>query len=320
MTKIYPDDARLDVNGFSVSSTVQYNNTGASQTSFLLPTPVSIIGQVLAIADGTIQPYTSYALADLIGGLYANVSFTTAPNASNLTLKSIAVPSSFYVQRQGLTVHLVEYANTPPTTVNGNNYVTDGARVTFALPQNSSTTNKDSILMAVSGVTQTRDHFTFPSATLSYQGLDLDLAPTNVDTVSIRVFNSTAIVYDRRQSMVDRKPDKGFDYTTEIQVKTNKYYAGYEKRRLISRKPKRTWMLTYTNITAFEKIAVENFYRARNGEFQAFILDLEHLNEVGTAIVRFDGTLSLTHILSAAAGDLYRNIWTVAFKLLEVDD
>ena len=46
--------------------------------------------------------------------------------------------------------------------------------------------------------------------------------------------------------------------------------AGYEKRRLRSRRSKRNYNLQYTNITGIEKTAIENFYNARSGAFEPF--------------------------------------------------
>jgi hypothetical protein len=120
-------------------------------------------------------------------------------------------------------------------------------------------------------------------------------------------------------SMSDKKPDKGFS--------TNKVYnsvvfeteAGYEKRRLKSRRPKREYSLTYTNVTGLEKAAIESFYDNRAGEFESFTIDLAHLNEAGTLTVRFDGPLQSQHVLSGGSNVL-QNFYNISFKLKETFD
>ena len=67
------------------------------------------------------------------------------------------------------------------------------------------------------------------------------------------------------------------------------------------------------------KTAIENFYTARSGEFEAFTFDLAHLNESGTISTRFDGPLSVTQVLSSGP-NLTQNFYTVAFKLQETYD
>lgn len=120
-------------------------------------------------------------------------------------------------------------------------------------------------------------------------------------------------------SMADHKPDTG--YTVEKSYNTINFEseAGYEKRRLRSRRPKRNYNLTYTNINGLQKSAIENFYNARSGEFEAFNFDLSHINESGTITVRFDGSLQINHVLSSDSNVL-QNFYTVSFKLKETYD
>lgn len=120
-------------------------------------------------------------------------------------------------------------------------------------------------------------------------------------------------------SMADKKPDKGYTNTRSFDTVTFVSDAGYEKRRLRSRRAKREYSLTYTNITGVEKYAIEQFYNARSGDFETFTLDLAHVNESGNVTVRFDGALSVTEVLSAGA-NLLQNYYTVAFKLKETYD
>jgi hypothetical protein len=139
------------------------------------------------------------------------------------------------------------------------------------------------------------------------------------DTLSIRVFDSEVTTTDRFTSMADRKPDKGISSKRKFDVTTFTSQAGYEKRRLKSRRSKREYDLQYTNITGIEKTAIENFYAARSGEFEAFIFDLSHINEAGTITVRFDKELMITQVLSVGPA-LTQNFYDVKFNLKEVYD
>jgi len=139
------------------------------------------------------------------------------------------------------------------------------------------------------------------------------------DTLSIRVFDSDVSVADRFNSMADRKPDGGFTTTKKFATSTFTSEAGYEKRRLKSRRPLRSYDLKYTNISGVERTAIENFYNARSGDFESFSFDLSHLNESGTISARFDGDLSITQVLSSGLS-LTENIYSVGFKLKETYD
>ena len=120
-------------------------------------------------------------------------------------------------------------------------------------------------------------------------------------------------------SMVDVKPDTGFTSNQEFNTIIFETESGYEKRRLRSRRSKRSYSLTYTNVTGLEKTAIERFYRERSGSFSSFILDLDHISEVGTVLVRFEGALNINHVLSTGANAL-QNYYTVSFDLKETFD
>lgn len=144
---------------------------------------------------------------------------------------------------------------------------------------------------------------------------------SNVDSLTIRSFGGTVETFDRFTSMADRKPDRGFQTSTEFDTIEFTSQAGYEKRRLRSRRSKRDFDLSYTNISGVEKTAIEQFYRARSGSFETFTFDLTHINETGTIQARFDGPLSIQHVFSGAANSsLENNFYTVTFKLKEVYD
>jgi len=139
------------------------------------------------------------------------------------------------------------------------------------------------------------------------------------DSLSIRVFDAEVTVNDRFSSMADRKPDKGIASTRKSDTIIFESQAGYEKRRLRSRRSKREYDLSYTNITGIEKTAIENFYNARSGEYEAFTFDLSHINEAGTITTRFDGPLTVQQVLSNGP-ELVSNFYVVSFKLKETYD
>lgn len=121
-------------------------------------------------------------------------------------------------------------------------------------------------------------------------------------------------------SMADSKPDKGFSEQRQYNSIIFESEGGYEKRRLRSRRSKRSFDLRYTNITGLEKAAIEDFYNARAGEFEAFSFDLSHLNQSGNITVRFDGPLQINQVLSDTNANLLSNFYTVSFKLQETYD
>jgi len=124
---------------------------------------------------------------------------------------------------------------------------------------------------------------------------------------------------DSFTSMSDRKPDRGYTSQREYNTIIFESESGYEKRRLRSRRAKRSYNLSYTNITGLERYAIEQFYAQRSGNFESFNLDLTHINEVGTVRVRFDGAVRVDHILSAGSNVL-ENFYSVSFTLKETYD
>jgi hypothetical protein len=120
-------------------------------------------------------------------------------------------------------------------------------------------------------------------------------------------------------SMADYTPDVGYQVDRAYNSIIFESEAGYEKRRLRSRRPKRSINLSYTNVTGLQKTAIENFYAARGGEYDSFNFDLSHLNDSGTITVRFDGSLQVSHVLSSGS-NLLSNFYTISFKLKETYD
>jgi hypothetical protein len=301
MVATYPTDVIFDVNTFPVIGTVTYTSTGV-QTTFNLSGAVQERSDVLAFIDGALQDTVSYSLVN--SG--ATVSFASAPGASNLTLKTVYVPSALkrFFDRS-ITSRTVSYSNTSPVVLNSNTYLINGVRTAWSLPSNLVATSKEELLVSVSGAQQIEASFDFPSATLSYTGIDISPALSGNNTLQIRLFRTggTEHVYDRCRDLGDRKPDKGFEIESAIQSLIFESQIGYESRRLVSRRKKRTWRLTYTNVSGTEKDAIETFYDHRGGETQTFLFDLEHVNETGsTATVRFDGPLRIRHNFSKGTG------------------
>ena len=120
-------------------------------------------------------------------------------------------------------------------------------------------------------------------------------------------------------SMADRKPDRGFEVRNKYDVNTFKSEAGYEKRKLITRRVMRSFELSYTNIDGLAKQAIQNFYDARFGTFDSFTLDLDYLGMSGAVTVRFDGDLSIQQVKSGAANVL-NDVYSVSFSLMETYD
>ena len=124
---------------------------------------------------------------------------------------------------------------------------------------------------------------------------------------------------DTFSSMTDRKPDRGFSIRRAYDVIDFTSEAGYERRSLRSRRPKRSFSLEYTNIDGLVKQAIENFYNARSGMFESFTLNLEHVGMAGTATVRFDGDLGIQQVRSGSSNVL-QDVYSVSFTLKETFD
>ena len=536
----YPDDASISIESFPVVSEVIFTNTGASTTAFTLDSAATFTGEVIAIADGITQATDSYT----INADGDQITFLTAPNASNLTLKVVSIPSRFRVNRTIDRARAVNYSNSSATVVNSNTFLINSNTESFALPAGANATTADELLVYVSGVYQEPTAYTYPSVVYGQSGIDigdntatklllnfdgtdgattttdaspsahtvsfegnaqldtaakqfgtasllldgtndavniaadndfdfsddnytlecfvrpatgafsanstilsrtkdasnfyrLDLLPnanfsfsymnagtnhivtggnanggifyhvavsynhaddnlalyvnnvrvqTNAfavsnhavmvdaplqignanllaqdfsghidalrmakslkyktaglqpaitaptvigggalgslqatDKLTIRSFGMTVTSLDRFSSMADRKPDTGFSTQEQFAASIFTSQAGYEKRRLKSRRSKRNYTLTYSNISGIEKTAIEEFYRARSGDFESFTFDLSHLNDSGTINARFDGSLDIQQVLSSGT-TLTENFFTVSFKLQEVFD
>ena len=122
-------------------------------------------------------------------------------------------------------------------------------------------------------------------------------------------FNGTAY------SMADKKPDRGYTTQREFPVSTFTSQAGYEARRLLSRRSKRTFRLSYKNLRGPYKTAIENFYNARGGTWESFEFDLSYAGQSGIIFVRFDGSLNITEVQTSF--DEINDFYNVSFNLQE---
>ena len=535
----YPDDAKISIQSFSVVSEAKFTNTG-TDTAFALDSPAEFNGEVIAISDGITQATNSYTL----NAAGDQITFDTAPNAANLTLKVVDIPNRFKINRTVDIVRGVSYSNSSATVVNGNTFLINANTESFSLPEGANASFAQELFVSVSGVLQDFTAYTYPSVVYGNDGIDIgdntatklllnfdgtdgattttdaspsahtvsfegnaqldtaakqfgtasllldgtndavnlaansdfdfsddnytlecfvrpatgafsgnstilsrtkdadnfyrlalhadanlsfsymkggtfsnvtggnanggvfyhvavsynhaasnlalyvnnvrvdttaffvtnhtemdeaplqignanvlaqdfsghidalrmskslkykaagitamNTAPTvigggalgslqSTDKLIIRTFGMQLTNTDRFNSMADRKPDTGFSTEEAFQSAVFLSQAGYEKRRLQSRRSKRNFTLQYSNISGIEKTAIEQFYRERSGDFESFTFDLSHLNDSGTINTRFDGSLDVQQVLSSGT-TLTENFFTVSFKLQEVFD
>lgn len=122
-----------------------------------------------------------------------------------------------------------------------------------------------------------------------------------------------ALYPDDISGLSSRKPDKGFSQSKEYLTSNYQTQVGYEKRRLLSRRAKREYSLSYTNVLSSLKEAVETFYDSMGGSYSTFSFDLSHVNETGTIRVKFNGPVSITHIATLNSD----NIYSITINLIE---
>ena len=181
----YPDDATAPITAFPVVAEVKFTNTGSANTFFNLPGTVSHGGEVAAFIDGVLQQTTTYDVSN--GG--ASVTFTTVPDASNLTLKTISLPQRFRLTRTFPSVRSVDYSNTSAVVVNSNSYLINANTETFALPSGVNVSSSADFMVFIGGLFQDSTSYTYPSVTLGSQGIDIG---DNTATKLLLNFNSNA--------------------------------------------------------------------------------------------------------------------------------
>jgi hypothetical protein len=120
--------------------------------------------------------------------------------------------------------------------------------------------------------------------------------------------------YPDNANMINRHPDKGFSIAKRNNMVTFESANGYQRRKLLSRRLLRTFTFSYTSIDRVMMNDIENFYNARAGSFESFLLDLSHFNLVGQVPVRFEGDLTREHVI-----DGNNNAWfNVSVVMVEV--
>ena len=124
-------------------------------------------------------------------------------------------------------------------------------------------------------------------------------------------YTSGAVTY----SMSDKKPDRNFRINNEFNTSIFTSQIGYEKRRQISRRSKRTISLNYTNISGGYKQALENFFKNRGGDAEAFEFNLSYVGLNGTILVRFNSALQVSETLSS--DDPLNSFYNLQFTLQE---
>lgn len=310
----YPSSANINSTVFSVISETTYSST-ANLTTFSLSTYVNHLGQVFVLKDGVAANKNEFYLTND----NTKISFYAPPSSASLTIKVLDVPDKFLLARNIDTiVNGVVHYNNVASTVAGNTYIIDGSSQRYALPEGVVASSKAEILVYIDGVYQQSDLYTLPDSQLGYQGITFSSpVPANTTMDIHTITNTRQTVLDRAYTMEDRKPDNGFSEDAQVDIITFSTQANYERRRQRSRRIPRSFSLTYTNLLAPYKRAIEQFYYARGGNFEAFTFDLSHIGQTGSAIVRFDGPLNIQHVRSSPVNDL-NSIWTVQIKLAEV--
>ena len=329
-TATYPTDATLNALSFASTAIVTYTANG-TRTAFNLGESINFKGEAIVQFDGVIQDPKQYTLSNGASTL----TFATAPsNGIKVKLTSITLPDRFTTIRSFPTT-LIQSYGLAATAVDSNNYAINGKTVDFRIPAGSeNVSGEDSLEVAIQGVPQPNEAFIFPSGNAALSTVTVRIANSvstslaatvanaytaaQIDQLSIRAF-FTQKNKDFLNSMENRKPDRGNEINKTFDVITFESQAGYEKRRLRSRRPKRQFSLEYTNVSGLEKEAIENFYDARQGTFEAFFFDMTHINQAGTLITRFEGSLDVSHNHSLD-GTKQNNFYTVGFELQEVFD
>ncbi len=329
-TATYPTDATLNALSFASTAVVTYTANG-TRTAFNLGESINFKGEAIVQFDGVIQDPKQYSL----GNAFSTLTFATAPsNGIKVKLTSITLPDRFTTIRSFPTT-LIQSYGLAATAVDSNNYAINGKTVDFRIPAGSeNVSGEDSLEVAIQGVPQPNEAFIFPSGNAALSTVTVRIANSvstslaatvanaytaaQIDQLSIRAF-FTQKNKDFLNSMENRKPDRGNEINKTFDVITFESQAGYEKRRLRSRRPKRQFSLEYTNVSGLEKEAIENFYDARQGIYESFFFDMTHINQSGTLITRFEGPLDVSHNHSLD-GTKQNNFYTVGFGLQEVFD
>jgi hypothetical protein len=124
-------------------------------------------------------------------------------------------------------------------------------------------------------------------------------------------YTSGITTYD----MSNKKPDRGFTIDNTFNTVLFTSQIGYEKRRQISRRSKRSISLNYTNLNGGYKNALEDFFKNRGGDSEAFEFNLSYVGLSGIILVRFNGSLQISETLTSS--DPLNSFYNVRFTLQE---
>jgi hypothetical protein len=116
-------------------------------------------------------------------------------------------------------------------------------------------------------------------------------------------------------TMSSKKPDRNFTINEAFNNASFTSQNGYQRTRAISRRSKRQFQLKYTNISGAYKQAIENFYRARGGDFDSFEFDLSYIGLSGTIQVRFGTDFTVSEVLTTS--NVVTSAYSVSFTLTE---
>jgi|688.fasta_scaffold693134_1 hypothetical protein len=117
-------------------------------------------------------------------------------------------------------------------------------------------------------------------------------------------------------SMVNRRPDRNYSYVQSFDNAIFTSQGGYERRRQISRRRKRTFNFAFNGIRGVYKAAIENFYNSRGGTYESFEFDLSYAGQSGTMISRFSGDLNIIQVLTT--DNPLTDIYNITFSIQEV--
>jgi len=318
-TAIYPNDAIISSTAYStlVGGSNTFTSTGGVGPYPLAANVSSTAEVVIVSPTGNVVPVTNYVLVGT-----NQIQFTAGnapPNGDVYQLRCVDLPARYRVIVTSPTfiASAVRYSGTS-ATVGGNTYNTNGSRTVFSLPEPvlGTVNNKDFLLITNNGNVVLTSAYSYPSSGSNYNAVTFTIAPAAGANVEIRAYSTQQQYTTRLSDMRYRKPSNG--YSTQNQYNVSKWssQAGYEKRRLLSRRPKRSYQLAYTNISGVERQAIENFYNARSGEYDTFTFDLTHINQSGTVRCRFNGPIEVQQVFSKSS-TIVDNFYNIRFSLQE---
>jgi hypothetical protein len=125
----------------------------------------------------------------------------------------------------------------------------------------------------------------------------------------------TTTINSNTYTLSSRKPDRGFNYPIEYPINVFVSQSGHEKRNSVSRRPKRTFNLQYTNILGGYMKAITDFYASVHGNLYSFYFDLSHIGQSGIVMVRFNNALTVTEVQSTL--NVETSIYNIQLTLVE---